>query len=143
MRTMWEALKICLPLTLMTFAIFARPDMVSTTGWSQWNDALIVVAGTCGVAFAMFGRVSRVAAIDIGLRLVLAVVSLVAMLTPDIRIAAAAAVVSAVAIVFGIGRHRQIAPPPLGSIADHEEDGNIRGGKDLDEMAAEAQRDLG
>lgn len=143
MRTMWEALKICLPLTLMTFAIFARPDMVSTTGWSQWNDALIVVAGTCGVAFAMFGRISRVAAIDIGLRLVLAVVSLVAMLTPDIRIAAAAAVVSAVAIVLGIGRHRQIAPPPLGSIVDHEEDGNVRGGKDLDEMAAEAQRDLG
>ncbi|MCC6946633.1 MAG: TRAP transporter permease [Bradyrhizobiaceae bacterium] len=141
MRTMWEALKICLPLTLMTFAIFARPDMVSVTGWAQWADALIVVAGTCGVAFAMFGRVSTNAAIDIGLRLLLAVVALAAMLTPDETIAAPATVVSAVAIVFGIARHRQIAPPPIGSIK--EEEVTVRGGADLDEMAAEAQRDLG
>ncbi len=35
MRTMWEALKICLPITLMTFAIFTRSDMVVNPGWPQ------------------------------------------------------------------------------------------------------------
>ncbi len=33
MKTMFEALKICAPITLMTFAIFTRSNMVTTTGW--------------------------------------------------------------------------------------------------------------
>src|SRR5690606_9677764 len=105
------------------------------------NDALIVLTGTCGVAFAMFGRVSRVAALDIGLRLLIAIVSLIAMMTPDITIAASAAVIAALAIFLGVGRHRQIAPPPLGSLTGEEV--AVRGGEDLDQLAAEAQRDLG
>ena len=39
MKTMWIALKICLPITLMTFAIFTRDKMVVTTGWPQIVDA--------------------------------------------------------------------------------------------------------
>ncbi len=35
MHTMWEALRICLPITLMTFAIFSRSEMVVTPGWTQ------------------------------------------------------------------------------------------------------------
>ncbi len=38
LRTMWEALKICLPITLMTFAIFTRPNMVVNPGWLQIAD---------------------------------------------------------------------------------------------------------
>ncbi len=48
MKTMWEALKICLPITLMTFAIFTRSNMVVTTGWPQIVDTLLVMIGTCG-----------------------------------------------------------------------------------------------
>ena len=37
MRTMWEALKICLPITLMTFAIFTRSNMVvNPAGRRSW-----------------------------------------------------------------------------------------------------------
>ena len=32
LRTMWEALKICAPITLMTFAIFSRSNMVTNHG---------------------------------------------------------------------------------------------------------------
>jgi TRAP transporter 4TM/12TM fusion protein len=111
MRTMWEALKICLPLTLMTFAIFARPEMVTTTGWPQFAAALIVIIGVCGVAFAMFGRTSKSVVLDIGLRLLLAVFALVTLLHPDDNLARMTAVVTAIGLVAGVWRHRIIAPP--------------------------------
>ena len=38
MRTMYEALKICMPITLMTFAIFTRYDMVvNRAGRRSWR----------------------------------------------------------------------------------------------------------
>ena len=42
LRTMYEALKICLPITLMTFAIFTRPNMVVNPGWMQIVDTILV-----------------------------------------------------------------------------------------------------
>ena len=65
---MWEALKICLPITLMTFAIFTRSDMVVNPGWPQIADTLLVLIGTCGITFAMFGRLSENGAIDVLIR---------------------------------------------------------------------------
>jgi TRAP-type uncharacterized transport system fused permease subunit len=56
MRTMYEALKICLPITFMSFAIFVRTDMVVNPGWAQIFDTLLVAVGTCGITFATFGR---------------------------------------------------------------------------------------
>lgn len=111
MRTMWQALKICLPLTLMTFAIFARPEMVTTTGWPQFAAALLVIIGVCGVAFAMFGRTSTNVALDIGLRLVLAVFALVTLLHPEDNLARMTVVVTAIGVVAGVWRHRIVAPP--------------------------------
>ncbi|HEX5780085.1 MAG TPA: TRAP transporter fused permease subunit [Xanthobacteraceae bacterium] len=141
MRTMWEALKICLPLTLMTFAIFARSDMVVVTGWAQIAATALVIIGTCGTAFAMFGRFSTSVAADLALRLLLALLSLVTLMHPDEMYAAPAAGLALIGILAGIWRHRQVAPPPLGSLKDEEF--TVRGGADLDHMAAEARRDLG
>ena len=59
MKTMFEALKICAPITLMTFAIFTRSNMVTTTGWLQIADTLLVLVSTLGITFAMFGRTHR------------------------------------------------------------------------------------
>jgi TRAP transporter 4TM/12TM fusion protein len=123
MRTMWEALKICLPLTLMTFAIFARPEMVTTTGWPQFAAALIVIIGVCGVAFAMFGRTSKSVALDIGLRSLLAVFSLVTLLHPDDNLARMTAVVTAIAVVAGVWRHRIVAPPKSSGLPVEEDEG--------------------
>jgi TRAP-type uncharacterized transport system fused permease subunit len=122
MRTMWEALKICLPLTLMTFAIFARPEMVTTTGWPQFAAALVVIIGVCGVAFAMFGRTSKNVALDIGLRLVLAVFALVTLMHPDNNLARMTAVVTAIGVLAGVWRHRIVAPPKSTGIFDIEDD---------------------
>ena len=122
MRTMWEALKICLPLTLMTFAIFARPEMVTTTGWPQFAAALLVAIGTCGVAFAMFGRTSKNVALDIGFRLVLAAFALATLLHPDDTLARMTAVVTAIALIFGVWRHRIVAPPKSTGVVIEEEE---------------------
>jgi TRAP-type uncharacterized transport system fused permease subunit len=122
MRTMWEALKICLPLTLMTFAIFARPEMVTTTGWPQFAAALLVIIGVCGVAFAMFGRTGKNVALDIGLRVVLAVFALVTLMHPDDNLARMTAVVTAIGVVAGVWRHRTVAPPESTGLFDIEDD---------------------
>ena len=122
MRTMWEALKICLPLTLMTFAIFARPEMVTTTGWPQFAAALLVIIGVCGVAFAMFGRTGKNVALDIGLRVVLAVFALATLMHPDDDIARMTAAVTAIGVVTGVWRHRIVAPPESTGLFDIEDD---------------------
>jgi TRAP-type uncharacterized transport system fused permease subunit len=111
MRTMWEALKICLPITLMTFAIFTRSDMVVTTGWPQIAATALVIIGTCGIAFAMFGRFLHHAAADIPLRIGLALAALAVMFHPDASWATAIAVVVAPATALGIWRHALIAAP--------------------------------
>ncbi|MGE4165374.1 MAG: TRAP transporter permease [Xanthobacteraceae bacterium] len=140
MRTMWEALKICLPITLMTFAIFTRPQMVTTPGWPQIIDTGIVLVTTCGTAFAMFGRFSHAMIVDIPLRLLLAAVALTAMFTPNDRLAWMVSIVTLAAVLAGIWRHRTVAPPKDGpAIDDSAEAGNE---EELNRLVAEAKREL-
>jgi TRAP transporter 4TM/12TM fusion protein len=129
MRTMYEALKICAPITLMTFAVFTRPAMVVTPGWAQVAATLIVFAGTAGVAFALFGRFSAKRAMDLPLRLLLALLSLAALFfpaadsgprmvsailgerqlpVPGDAVPVAAAILVAAALVIGLMRYRQL-----------------------------------
>src|ERR1044071_5708594 len=102
LKTMYEALKICAPITLMTFAIFTRPNMVVNPGWLQIADTMLVLTSTLGVTFAMFGRCHTEMAIDIALRCLLAVVSFAGMFHPDMGISAAICVVVALALIAGI-----------------------------------------
>ena len=110
MRTMWEALKICLPITLLTFAIFTRDDMVVNPGWAQVGATLLVLIGTCATAFAMFGRYTEASAGDALLRIALAILGFVAMFHPSETIATAAGGAALLAILLGVWRHRRIAP---------------------------------
>jgi TRAP-type uncharacterized transport system fused permease subunit len=111
MRTMWEALKICLPVTLMTFAVFTRTDMVVNPGWAQVGSTLLVAIGTCATAFAMFGRFAENPRGDIVLRAVLAFFAFVTMFHPDTEVATASAAFALAATIYGVMRHRRIAPP--------------------------------
>lgn len=142
MRTMWEALKICIPITLMTFAIFTRSNMVVTTGWPQIVDTALVLISTCGIAFALFGRFIAASFTDIALRVLLAAGSLLVMFHPDGRISAALAVLLVPAVAFGIWQHRLVAPmhpaPPKG-----EADVATGGRDDLDPLLTEGRREIG
>jgi TRAP transporter 4TM/12TM fusion protein len=113
MRTMWEALKLCLPITLMTFAIFTRSEMVVTPGWTQVLNTISVVIGTCGVAFAMFGRYTANTAIDIPLRLLLAAIAGFVLFYPDDTTALSVSPLVFLAVAVGIWRHRIVSPPAL------------------------------
>jgi hypothetical protein len=137
---MYEALKICAPITLMTFAIFTRSNMVVTTGWAQLADIVLVLVSTCGITFAMFGRWFENGAIDVATRCLLAAVSFLCMFYPDTRVSAAVAVVVLAATVFGIWRHRHIAPPKTPVAAVPVEDEAVG---DLTPVLAEAKRDIG
>lgn len=116
MRTMYEALKICAPITLMTFAIFTRADMVVNPGWLQLVATLLVLIGTSGIAFSMFGRFVSIPAGDIPLRIGLAALSFVVLLHPDDTWAMAAAAVVLPVIVFGVWRHASLGGPETSSV---------------------------
>jgi TRAP transporter 4TM/12TM fusion protein len=115
MRTMYEALKICAPITLMTFAIFTRSDMVINPGWPQIVATLLVFIGTSGIAFAMFGRFVGSLAGNIPLRLGLAVLSFVVLFHPDSNWAMAAAAIVVPVVLFGIWRHANLGGPEASS----------------------------
>jgi TRAP transporter 4TM/12TM fusion protein len=139
MRTMWEALKICIPITLMTFTIFTRSNMVINPGWLQISDTILVLIGTFGITFAMFGRAFAARAPDIAFRLLVAALSLVTLFHPNDVLVWAPGIVVLVLVAFGVWRHRQIAPPKDGG---RPEEASDRSG-DLSKLAAEARRDFG
>jgi TRAP transporter 4TM/12TM fusion protein len=138
LKTMYEALKICLPITMMTFAIFTRSNMVVNPGWPQIMDTLLVLISTCGITFAMFGRFHEKPGIDIPLRLLLALVSFVAMFYPDTKVSAAVAIAVIVALLLGIWRHRIIAPPMRAAPAEAATSPDA-----LAPLIAEARREVG
>jgi len=139
LKTMYEALKICLPITLMTFAIFTRSNMVVNPGWMQIVDTLLVLISTCGITFAMFGRFHDNPSVDLLLRSLMALVSFVVMFHPDTKVSATVAVAVVVALVLGIWRHRIIAPPKAAAPAEVA----ATSPEGLAPLIAEATRDIG
>jgi len=140
MRTMWEALKICLPITLMTFTIFTRSNMVINPGWPQIADTILVCTGTCGIAYAMFGRAFAGATFDIAFRIAMAALSLLALFHPNDTFVWAPAVLVLAGLVFGIRRHKLIATPK--SVAQPAEDPTPPSA-DLSKLVVEARREIG
>ena len=111
MKTMWEALKLCLPITFMSFAIFMRKDIVVNPGWAQIADMLLVTIACCGMTCAIFGRFFEGAGANVMLRAALVLTSFVVMLHPNGNVAIAAAVFVLPATIYGIWRHRRVAGP--------------------------------
>jgi TRAP transporter 4TM/12TM fusion protein len=139
LRTMWEALKICLPITLMTFAIFTRPNMVVNPGWWQLADTALVLISTCGITFALFGRYLEQPAADIALRCLLAAVALLCMFHPEMTMSTIAAAFVLPAFVIGVWRHRQIAAP---ATVTQPAEAPAAPAADLSKLVVEARRDI-
>ncbi len=110
-RTMFEALKLCLPITIMTFAIFTRSDIVVSPGWWQIADTVIVSIGCCSLTFAMFGRFFRNWRADVMIRAAYALASCLMLFLPSDNFARMMAVIVLPAVIYGVVRHTRIAPP--------------------------------
>ena len=139
MRTMWDALRICLPITLMTFAIFTRSEMVVNPGWMQLIDTVLVTVGTCGIAYAMFGMFSDHRITDIAYRAMTASMALVTMFHPDDMLVRWTAVITLALLVVGIWRHGRIASPKQ---IIREQEAAVDKSVGLDQLAAEARREV-
>jgi TRAP-type uncharacterized transport system fused permease subunit len=113
-KNMWQALKLCLPITVMTFAIFTRSRLVVTPGWGMIVDMLLVAIACWGITFSMFGRIVRNRGSDVMLRAALALVSFVVMLHPDGNVAIGAAAVVLPVTIYGTYCHGLIARPKSG-----------------------------
>ncbi len=110
MRTMMTALKICLPILVMSFAIFVRTDLVTTPGLPQIRDTILVTIGTLGFTFAMFGRFITKVRFDIPMKIGLSLLAFIPLFHPSLTFATAGAVVVLVILVFGVKRHKLIGP---------------------------------
>jgi TRAP transporter 4TM/12TM fusion protein len=104
LRTMFTALKICLPIVLMSFAIFVRSDAVVEQGWAQVPDTLLMALGSMAITFAVAGRFVHDRRGDIGARVGLALIGGVVLFHPSMVAAATAALFALVALVYGIYR---------------------------------------
>jgi TRAP transporter 4TM/12TM fusion protein len=106
--TMFQALKLCLPIVLMTFAIFIRSDAVVEQGWGQIPDTLLLAVGAMAFTYAAVGRFFVDRRADAAGRVGLALVGAVALFHPTFTLAAAAAAVCVVALVLGLRRMRGV-----------------------------------
>lgn len=139
MRTMWEALKLCLPITLMTFAVFTRSEMVVTPGWTQVLNTVAMLIGTSGLAFAMFGSYTRNFAADMVLRLLLTALAGVVLFHPNDMFALSVSPLVLAGLVVGILRHRVISPPTAsaGPAVEESEAESLAAGSPVQDVKGE------
>jgi TRAP transporter 4TM/12TM fusion protein len=142
MRTMWEALKICLPITVLTFALFTRSNLVVKLGWAQIGDILLVTVGNCGFAFAVFGRCIRNFWGNILARILIAFVASMTLFHPNDKLVWVSGAITLVALIWGIRRHNVIAPLKVAPAPETGEGAPPRP-EDLEEVLGEARRDIG
>jgi len=142
MRTMWEALKICLPITVMTFALFTRSDLVVKPGWGQIGDILLVTVGNCGLAFAMFGQCIENRMANVLARILMALLSLGTLFHPNDTLVWATGAITLLALIWAIRRHNVIASPK-GPPAVEAQEGAAPPSEDVAGVVGEAKREIG
>lgn len=113
MRTMITALKICLPIMIMSFAIFIRTDMVVNPGWAQVRDTLLVAAGSLGFTFSMFGRFVKLHRFDVLMKIFLSLLALIPLFHPDLRYAIPGGIIVTAILVVGVIQHKKVAMPKV------------------------------
>lgn len=109
LKVMLEALKICAPILIMTFAIFTRQEVVTTPGWEQILATLITTAGTLAVTFATFGKFHAKQTLDIFFRTLLILLGGIALFHPDNTYALYTSIVVTLLLGIGIYKHKHVA----------------------------------
>jgi TRAP transporter 4TM/12TM fusion protein len=142
MRTMWEALKVCLPITLLTFAPFTRAELVTKPGWGQIGVCLLVAVACSGLAFAMFGRCIKNWGGNALACILIALFSLVTLFHPNDQLVWGTGAITLAALIWAIRRHSLIAPQKLTAPPETKAGAPPRP-EDLASVISEAKRDIG
>jgi hypothetical protein len=116
--------------------------MAVNPGWGQIGDVLMVTAGTCGVAFAMFGRCVESPKGDALARILIALLAFATLFHPNDTLVWATATITLGALIWGIGRHTRIAAPKDLPAPETAESAPVPP-EDLARVIAEARRDIG
>ncbi len=141
MQTMWIALKITLPITIITFALFTRSNVVVNPGWAQIGDILLITTGTCAFAFAVFGRCIGNLWGDILARILIALGAFVTLFHPDDTLVWGTGAITLLALIWAIRRHGLMAPLKVAPAPETKE--SAPRPEDLARVIDEARRDIG
>jgi TRAP transporter 4TM/12TM fusion protein len=117
MRTLFDAITICVSLFTLMAGVFTRPELVVDPGLAQLGAMALVMTATVGITFSIQGRFSDHRARDIFSRIVLAAFALIVLLHPNREIAVAACVPVGLFIAYWVMRRRGIPLPAPSSAA--------------------------
>jgi TRAP transporter 4TM/12TM fusion protein len=131
-QTLGRALQICMSLFTLMAGVFVHPELVIEPGLAQFGAAGLILTATIGITFSLQARYADSAAVDVTVRVALAALSLVVLLSPDDRIAVAACVPVLLMIGYWLLKRRDAsyardalepvlaAPVPAPQLADTE-----------------------
>ncbi len=74
--TLWRSVQICVSLFTLMVAVFVHPELVIKPGFEQMGAAYLVMVSTVGITFTLQATYSETRAVDLGVRCVLAAMSL-------------------------------------------------------------------
>lgn len=97
--TLNRALQICVSLFALMAGVFVHPELVIEPGVAQFAAAGLILTATLGITFSLQARYADSVPGDVSIRVVLAALSLLVLLSPDDRISIAASV----PVLFMIG----------------------------------------
>ena len=108
METMFETLRLSLPIFLLTFSIFRWPYLVVEPGSMQLYSFGYVAAGCIGSACSFYAKYSRNRALDILLRSALMLLALIILFHPDPTYTSTSILIITPIIILGIYRTRKV-----------------------------------
>jgi TRAP transporter 4TM/12TM fusion protein len=81
--TLWRSIVICISLFMLMAGVFAHPELVIAPGLGQMIGAYLIFVSTIGVTFSLQANYSKTPSVDYAVRIVLAAMSLVVLLSSN------------------------------------------------------------
>jgi TRAP transporter 4TM/12TM fusion protein len=110
MRTLMQAIVICVSLFMLMAGVFVRPALVLEPGLAQLGAAALILIATVGITFSLQARFSDRAAVDLPVRLALAAFALVVLFHSNETVATLACAPVLLMIGYWLLRRRIAAP---------------------------------
>jgi TRAP transporter 4TM/12TM fusion protein len=101
-KTILRSLESCIPLIILIFAVFSRPELVVETGMGQLQGFLLVLAGTLGVVFSLHCHYHKKQLPDLAIRAIVLALALVALFHPSRSLAYGVSLPILMFVVYGI-----------------------------------------